>query len=63
MFVGAGGTGVMLMYLVLCLLVVGVRGGGRSMFMCIVFVSARGTGVMLMFLVLCSLVLGVRGSC
>ena len=61
MFVSAGGTGVMLMFLVLCLLVVGVR--GHVDVCCIVFVGAGGTVVMLMFLVLCLLVLGVQGSC
>ena len=42
MCVGGGGTGVMLMFLVLCLLVVGVR--GHVDVSCIVFVSAGGTG-------------------
>ena len=49
----------MLLFLVLCLLVVGVR--GHVDVSCIVFVSGGGTGVMLMFLVLCLLVVGVRG--
>ena len=61
MFVSGGGTGVMLLFLVLCLLVVGVR--GHVDVSCIVFVSGGGTGAMLMFLVLCLLVVGVRGLC
>ena len=51
----------MLLFLVLCLLVVGVR--GHVDVSCIVFVSGGGTGAMLMFLVLCLLVVGVRGLC
>ena len=60
MFVSAGGIGVMLMFLVLCLLVVGVR--GHVDVSCVVFVGGGGTGVMLMFLVLCLSVLRVSGS-
>ena len=61
MFVGGGSTGVMLIFRVLCLLVVGVR--GYVDVSCIVFVGGGGTVVMLMCIVLCLSVLGVRGSC
>ena len=42
MFVSAGGTGVMLMFLVLCLLVMGVR--GHVDVSCFVFVGAGVLG-------------------